>query len=141
MSLVEWSDDLSVKVPELDEQHKGLVEILNDLHEAMRAGEAKEKLGDILDRLIHYAEVHFATEEKYFDRLDPSDAESHKREHREFVEQVREFKEGFDNGSVLLSVTVMNFLFDWARYHIQGVDKSVEPQSGAQAESGSAVAS
>jgi hemerythrin len=127
MSLVEWSDDLSVQVVEIDEQHKKLVEMLNDLHEAMRAGRARDKLGEILDGLIQYAEYHFSTEEEYFDRLEYPDAEAHKREHRDFVKQVSEFKAGFDRGSVLLSVTVMNFLVDWAKYHIQGIDRSFGP--------------
>jgi hemerythrin len=120
MSLVEWSDDLSVEVVEIDEQHKKLVGILNDLHDARRAGHARDKLGEILDGLIQYAAYHFATEEKYFDQFEYPDADAHKRDHQDFVEQVTEFKAGFDKGSALLSVSVMNFLADWAKQHIQG---------------------
>lgn len=136
MSLVEWSDDLSVKVVELDEQHKKLVEILNDLHEAMRAGRARDKLGEILDRLIQYAELHFTAEERYFDQFEYPDADTHKREHQDFVKQITEFKEAFDRGSVLLSVTVMNFLSDWAKHHIQGVDRSFGPDTPTTTQDG-----
>ena len=36
MALIEWSDDLSVKVKELDVQHQKLIAMINDLNDAMK---------------------------------------------------------------------------------------------------------
>ena len=46
--LFPWSETYSVKIGIVDMQHKNLVNIVNELHESMRAGHAKEKLGQIL---------------------------------------------------------------------------------------------
>ncbi len=41
---VEWSDELSVGVEEIDEQHKVLVGLVNEMHEAILSRGASAKL-------------------------------------------------------------------------------------------------
>ena len=50
-------------IPQIDTQHKGLVRLINDLHAAMSAGQGIQKVGKILDELVHYTEEHFSYEE------------------------------------------------------------------------------
>ncbi len=59
MALMEWTDKLSVGVAALDEDHKKLVGMVNELYDAMLAGHGKEKLGRILDGLVQYHQVPF----------------------------------------------------------------------------------
>jgi len=60
MSIMKWNDAYSVGVEEIDNQHKGLVNNLNELFDAMSIGKANDVLGKILDQLIRYAQIHFA---------------------------------------------------------------------------------
>jgi len=60
----QWKDAYSVKVAALDNQHKKLFDLVNELHRAMRQGHGKDIAGDILLRLIEYTVHHFAGEEK-----------------------------------------------------------------------------
>jgi len=122
MALMEWNSGYSVGVAEIDGQHKRLIEIVNNLYDAMLAGNWKGALAKILDELIGYTQVHFATEEKYFDMFGYSGAAVHKQEHAAFVEKVAEFRSAFANGRAALSIQVMQFLSDWLREHIQGSD-------------------
>ncbi|MDA2920205.1 bacteriohemerythrin [Desulfobacterota bacterium AH_259_B03_O07] len=123
MALITWNDSMSVNVEEIDKQHQKLVQIINDLHDAMREGKEKEVLGNVLTRLIDYTSYHFSTEEKYFDKFGYPDSDPHKKEHRELLEQVLEFKKEFDEGKVLLTIELMNFLKNWLTNHMQGSDK------------------
>ena len=123
MTILRWTDALSVNINEIDQQHKQLIIMVNELNEAMRKRKAKDVLGEIIDGLINYAATHFATEEKYFDKYDYPATETHKKEHAGFVEKVIEFKLGFDEGRILLSLDVMNFLQEWLLNHIQVSDK------------------
>lgn len=127
MSLINWDNTLSVNVVEIDGQHQKLVGMINELHDAMRQGKSREILGRIIDGLISYAETHFKTEEKYFDRFGYPGTDSHKREHADFVVRVSEFKRGFDAGKVGLSIDIMCFLSDWLQRHIKGSDKKYGP--------------
>ncbi len=123
MALFEWKDEMSVNVKEIDSQHKKLVNLLNELHSAMLERKSKEALGKILDELIDYADIHFRTEEKYFDRFGYPETDAHKKEHRDFVEKVLDFRKGYREGRLLLSMDVMNFLKDWLKNHIMGSDQ------------------
>ncbi len=123
MSLLSWDDELSVEVKEIDDQHKKLIEQLNKLNEAMREGKGKEVAEDILSELVKYTDYHFRTEEKYMKRFDYDGYGEHKRAHENFVEEVTEFQEKFEEGSVGLTVKMMNFLKNWVTEHIDGLDQ------------------
>ena len=123
MALIDWEDIYSVNVGEIDEEHKKLVGMINDLHQAMKDKKTKEVLDDIISGLIEYSGSHFAHEEKYFEEFNYLDATIHRKEHRDFVVKVKKFKQDFDDGIVLLSLDIMNFLKDWLLKHIQGSDK------------------
>ena len=123
MPIITWNDDLSVGIVEIDGQHQKLVQMINDLHDAMRDGKSKTVLGGLIESLAGYATTHFATEEGYFDQYGYPEASAHKREHAGFVQKVSDFKAGFDEGRLMLSMDVMTFLKDWLVNHIKGTDK------------------
>ncbi len=127
MALFEWNDSMSVNVAEIDIQHKKLIGLINKLHEAMGQGKAKEILGEIINSLVDYTETHFLLEEKYFDQFGYSDALPHKKKHTDFVEKISDYKKGFEEDRLLLSMDIMYFLKDWLTTHIQGSDKKYGP--------------
>jgi hemerythrin len=127
MSSMEWDEDLSVNVSEIDKEHQLLVGMLNELNDAMRWGKGKAVVGNIIEGLISYAGSHFRNEEKYFDMFNYPKAISHKKEHSDFVAKVCEFRTGFEKGKLGLTIEVLFFLSDWLRKHIKGSDKEYGP--------------
>jgi len=127
MAIIEWSSNLSVNVGEIDKQHQKLIAMINELNDAMAIGKGKDALGKIINGLVTYAAGHFATEEKYFDQFRYPATLSHKKEHSDFVRKVKEFQDGFNKGSLSLSIEIMRFLKDWLIKHIQGTDKKYGP--------------
>ncbi|MBG0777164.1 MAG: bacteriohemerythrin [Desulfovibrionaceae bacterium] len=122
-----WDDALSVGVASVDEQHKALVGMINDLHAAMRSGKAKTAVQDLVRGLQDYTVFHFGHEEQLFDQTGYPAAPAHKREHRAFVDKVKEFAEAFASGRASLTVEVMDFLKKWLINHINGTDKKYGP--------------
>ena len=127
MALIQWDETFSVNVVEIDAQHKKLVEMINELNEAMRVGKGNDILGRIIDALIDYAGIHFKTEENYFDQFGYPARDEHKKEHSEFTQKVAEFQSAFTAGKLCLSVEVMRFLSRWLQNHIKGSDKEYGP--------------
>ncbi len=123
MAIIVWEDQLSVDVAEIDGQHQKLVEMINNLHDAMKVGKGKDATGDILHGLANYTVEHFGTEEKYFEQFRYPAAHLHKKEHQDFVEKVTLFINDFDSGKILLTMDIMKFLKEWLVNHIQGTDK------------------
>lgn len=127
MDLITWDTNLSVNVAEIDRQHKQLITMINELHNAMRERKTGDVLEGIISGLIKYTRTHFATEERYFDQFGYPETGTHKAEHVAFVKKVSDFKTGFDSGKILLSMEIINFLKDWLIKHIQGTDKKYSP--------------
>ena len=127
MALIQWNAGLSVGIVEIDRQHQRLVEMINDLNDAMKQGKGKDVLGKIINGLTNYTGTHFRIEEKYFDQFRYPDANNHKKAHLDFTKKVTEFKDGFDKGNISLSIEIMNFLSNWLQNHIKGIDKKYGP--------------
>ncbi|GAB7021853.1 bacteriohemerythrin [Salidesulfovibrio brasiliensis] len=121
--LFEWDDSLSVGVREIDGQHKVLIDLINELNDAMRARRSKAIMMDVVKRLADYAVEHFATEERLFDRYGYPETEAHKEIHRKFVAKVSEFAEQLNSGKASVTMEVMRFLKDWLIGHIKGTDQ------------------
>ncbi|MEN8190565.1 MAG: bacteriohemerythrin [Thermodesulfobacteriota bacterium] len=125
--LIRWSSSLKVNISVIDEQHKKLVGMINDLHRAMKAGSSVSEAGAILDRLVDYTADHFALEEQLFEKHGYPEYEAHKQHHEKLVDQVVKFQKEFKSGQAALSVELMDFLKDWLVNHIKGVDKKYVP--------------
>jgi len=123
MALMAWNTTLSVKVKQFDDQHMKLVDMVNDLHDAMKEGKGNVVLGKILNGLISYTATHFAAEEKLMAQHVYPDAVAHKREHENLVKQVVELQNNFKAGKAILTLDVMMFLKGWLVKHIQGDDR------------------
>lgn len=125
--LFPWSDIYSVKIGIVDGQHKKLVDIINRLHDAMREGQARERLGQILSDLIQYTQFHFSTEEKLMESRGYPDYVQHKVEHDRLASTVLDLQRKFQKNEIGLTVDVMQFLKDWLVKHILGSDKKYAP--------------
>ncbi len=123
MALMAWNTTLSVKVKQFDEQHMKLVDMVNELHDAMKEGKGNVALGKILNGLITYTATHFAAEEKLMAQHAYPDAAAHKQEHEKLVKQVLELQTNFKAGKAILTLDVMMFLKGWLVKHIQGDDR------------------
>ena len=123
MVLINWHPSFSINIEEIDKQHQLLVKMINDLYDAMNAGEEKAVLQKLINRLNIYAAMHFAKEEHYFDTFGYPETELHKKEHSDFEEKVLNFESDFNRGSQSLSTEIVNFLGNWLVGHIQGSDK------------------
>jgi hemerythrin-like metal-binding protein len=111
-SAFQWNTSYSVKVEAMDAQHKRLFEIIRELYTAMRAGQGKQVVGEVLHRLIEYTVQHFAAEEKLMEKNGYQLLAAHRIEHKTLTDKVVAFKKDFET-----------FLQDWLTHHIQDVDQ------------------
>ena len=133
MPLMTWNNSLSVGIAVIDEDHKKLVAMVNQLYDAVQAGHGKDALGKTLDGLIDYTVMHFAREEKFFQETGYPDAVAHKKEHADLTKQVLDVQAKYRSGATsTLSLEVMTFLKNWLVKHIQGSDRKYGPHLNAK---------
>ena len=125
--LLVWSSDLSVGLNSIDEQHKILISLINELHSAMKARRSRSELLNIIDELKNYTVTHFGFEEELFAKYGYPDTPAHIEQHRKFVDQVVDFEAGVRSGKLTVTMDVMKFLKDWLTHHIKGTDKQYGP--------------
>ena len=123
MPIIEWSSKMSVDIPQFDNQHRRLLDMINDLHDAMKQRRGNEVVVQILDQLVEYTQQHFTAEERLFIKYGYPSTDTHSKEHNLFISKVASFQNDIKQGRVMLSLKVMDFLKDWLVNHIQSTDK------------------
>ena len=85
MNQFEWSEKHSVGCPDVDDEHKALFRIAQELYDAIHEGTARAELTSLFDRLASYTRFHFANEEALMRKTGALDYDQHCREHRKFT--------------------------------------------------------
>ena len=127
MAVFVWSDKYSVKVNEMDSQHKKLLDILNDLYEAMQKGQAAASLSKLVGDLLTYTQRHFSAEERYMQQYGYPKYAEQKKEHDFFISKIKKYQADLAAGKTSFSVDMSVFLKNWLVNHISVVDKEYGP--------------
>ena len=125
MDKVEWGEQFTVGIEEIDRQHKTLIDKFNGFIDTYR--ENPQKVMDMMETLVNYIVLHFDTEEKYMEKYDYPDKEDHMKEHREFTKIVNKLADDFMvmGPSPELEERVENIVGLWIQDHILQVDKKL----------------
>ena len=95
MAFIEWKDSYSIGVEKVDEDHRQLVDVINELHAAITRAHGRDSIEaavdeletmlDMVDELIDYATDHFAWEEEYMLKYAYSGYAEMKQAHQQFM--------------------------------------------------------
>lgn len=118
-----WKQGYATGIPELDEQHRGLLDLINTLDEYRENRPDDHEVFSALNNLVKYAEEHFVTEEGYMERFKYPNLAVHKRQHVAFIGTVFRFAEMLEKKDTAVFPEVVAFLRDWYGTHIAGSDR------------------
>ncbi|MGC2854341.1 bacteriohemerythrin [Novispirillum sp. DQ9] len=122
MALLEWNDKMSVGVPALDEDHKKLLALVNELHSVVRKQAPPDVIERVMRDLVSYADYHFEAEERLMRLCRYADFEAHQASHETLRKQVDAMKERFAREGHAVRLKMFDFLSDWLMRHILGED-------------------
>jgi hemerythrin-like metal-binding protein len=121
--LIVWDDSFSVGVPTMDSHHQRLVELINDLHAALRSKRGADVTQRLLRELHQYVVFHFRAEEEYLAQHDYDELASQQEAHRRFLDKVAAMEERWLAGDQSVPSEMMRFLQDWLVGHIKKMDR------------------
>ncbi|PLX98101.1 MAG: hemerythrin [Desulfuromonas sp.] len=124
MILFEWTEDYELKIPKIDDQHKELVKMINELYAALKSEHSSETVNVVLNRLLQYVEIHFETEEAAMRQNHYPDFDGHIYLHDLLREEVLELKKVQLQGGEVATFELLNFLTDWLKNHIAKADRA-----------------
>ena len=119
----EWTEEMSVHVTSIDDQHKRLIEMTNALYRQMKDRAGRDAQRQTIAEMADYAVTHFRHEEQLMRRAQFPGYEGHIKLHEEFTARVAELKRRADGNGFILTMEIMGFLRDWWKKHIMGTDR------------------
>jgi hemerythrin len=122
---VTWSDSYSMGVKVIDEQHKGLLDFVNDLfsHSTGKEDEERQYFKKVIQQAVKYIKEHFSTEEKLMVATKFPGYAEHKKIHDAFTLTVVNSVKDFEGGKRLVLEKFAYFLKDWVLSHVAVMDK------------------
>ena len=122
MPLFIWGEAFNVNIREINDQHRRLIDLLNDLQKALQESAPKERWMKVLDEFAETSVRNFETEERLMLLHEAPDYIPHKIRHDRFVSQFKEYREQLESERLQLSLPFLEDLADWWRNHIIDFD-------------------
>lgn len=132
MKKLEWSPRLNLGIKQIDDQHKRLVKLTNNLMSAIQSGVADDLLVGFCMELVEYTEFHFRDEEMLMREVGYPHIDEHSTAHRTLEGKVREYHEAVSKGRHVSSAEVLEFLGSWLVDHIIYTDMKISEYIGKE---------
>lgn len=127
MSLLTWNHACSVGVRAMDDQHGILMDAMNELRLALVHGAGREQVSKLLDQLIEFTRMHFASEEYLMEQAGFPELAEHRRLHHSILAQILEAAHRLQYGEGVEIRPLLCYLRDWFIEHIESTDRLYGP--------------
>ena len=121
--LLTWKTEYSVGVELIDFQHRQMFDIINELVGIINAVPTQEAVTELIEKIVSYKKVHYASEEDYFREFHYEGAEEHIAEHARFNESLLQLKDKYPGDPISFCFELVDFLENWLVTHIMDSDQ------------------
>lgn len=123
MGDIQWTDNFSVGIDSIDRQHRRLVELNDQLFQAIMNDKGMQVVMTVLEELTEYAVSHFDYEEALLNQFgfNPVLLAEHIEEHRSLAAQVQDYIRDLETRNSL-DLKVYDFLRNWISNHLKETD-------------------
>lgn len=124
---LQWQQVFETDIPKIDNQHKKLVAMINQLKESHNRGEefVRHELNDVLVKLVEYTAVHFKDEEELMVEIGFTELKRHQKLHHQLKKRIASVLRGLQQGKSTNYYEMLSFLQDWLINHILHEDKKI----------------
>ena len=121
MEILHWDDALRIGVVLIDNEHRLICAMINDLHKVAEAGQGiqKQVLERSLTDLLDAIRCHFVSEEQLLSEVGYPDYPAHQQLHRDLETALQQFQA---KGEMVVNAELIDFLRHWFIEHLQSED-------------------
>ncbi|MGA3012326.1 MAG: bacteriohemerythrin [Terracidiphilus sp.] len=127
MALLALNQVGSVGVRAMDDQHGILMDTMIELRQAVAHGERREKISEVLDRLIEFTRMHFSSEEFLLEQYSYPDLATHLVAHQRILARIRECSHRIQHGEQIQMRSLLSMLRESYTEHIEDMDQEYGP--------------
>ena len=118
---INWVERNNTGIRIIDEQHKGIVSLINSLHFSIVQEGCRDITLPIARSIEYYTDIHFHAEQLFLEKAGYPDIKNHLSLHNEFVRTARRNEREHEPSELL------GILKDWWLHHINVEDKKYVP--------------
>jgi len=122
---VKWDDSLRIGIDIIDEHHRYLFELTNNLFDVVAQKRSSRDVAKVLKALDKYAQVHFRAEERMMDHYGYDRIDVQRSQHHRFEEKVDEFYRELHETPLTARFDVLTYLRKWLVDHIRHEDSAL----------------
>ena len=128
---IQWRECNEVGVPIIDEQHKGIVSVVNTFYHLMGTDTNDKALSScISDTMKNYSKLHFITEEEILEKAGYKGLEEHKKLHPDLIREIEIIELRYIKTNDIKPL--LDFLKKWWLEHINVQDQLFTPHLRGQ---------
>ncbi|WP_457597769.1 bacteriohemerythrin [Hydrogenimonas sp.] len=120
-----WGEEDALGIPLIDEQHRGIVSMINTLYYFMKRGDGEREQLRMLEMLEHFFTIHFIVEEELMEAAGYEERKAHAEAHERFLKELRELRASIERFNEPLEL--LKSLKGWWLDHIKGEDLKYVP--------------
>jgi hemerythrin-like metal-binding protein len=121
---LKWKPEYSVGIDVIDNDHKKLINLINQFQTASLHSTGDQFERDALNELVDYTVFHFQREEEMLQKNNYPDFDAHKKEHEAMVTKVKTMVEVFNQDKDKVIDDLLDYLKKWLINHINGTDQA-----------------
>ncbi|MFO1350600.1 MAG: bacteriohemerythrin [Gammaproteobacteria bacterium] len=130
MALIEWRDEFSVGVADVDFEHRQLIDLINatyaQLNEQNAAGTVLDFLGEIHTKIS----AHFALEERIMRERHYDQYTDHKGDHERLLDDIRDLMDAYEDNAGFDAQSFAIRLQEWFTEHFKTRDARLHKALG-----------
>lgn len=132
MAFIDWHDGMGIGMPLIDDQHKKLASLINDIEDASARKAGRAEMSTCIRKFYECMMRHFHDEEALMDPDIYPGYYEHVIEHLTFSERTMEFYKRFVDGQQVDASELLEFLGTWFKEHTTVVDQELIPHLPAK---------
>jgi hemerythrin-like metal-binding protein len=122
MALIEWKDEFATGVPDVDSEHRQLIELINALHVALLREDVTYTVMDFLGQIYARISGHFALEEKIMRERRYDQFEDHKTDHERLLDELRDIMDDYEAHAYFSDEEFARQIENWFSQHFKTRD-------------------
>jgi len=131
MSLIEWRKEFETGIPDVDHEHRQLVDLINRLHKHIAGGADHASVSDFLGEVFAKIAAHFALEESIMRKHSYDEYEAHKAEHEKLLDEIRDIMDlQRDDPKSVYGDSLSSTVRDWFVNHFKSKDARLHKKLG-----------
>jgi hemerythrin-like metal-binding protein len=115
---IPWDEKLSIGIDVIDEHHRYLFDLINDLYEVVANKRGAREVARLIKSLDAYAKIHFRAEEQMMNHYAYTRIDRQLSQHHAFEEKIAEFYEELHDNPFVAQFDALAYLREWLIHHI-----------------------